>query len=178
MKSTALAASLFFALSCAAHAAPPKQLYGKSVTVSWNEARSQRDGQAGPFKMVSIPYTVVYYISTEGHVFTRTAAKGGSGASYGSTDVTKGSRNGFVDARSLSFSGNRIVSSSVFGGAARQTVISFDGGFSGCTAQVITAMPKGAKTAVVRSIATGGNVEFESVSAGPASCSLSAGNPF
>jgi hypothetical protein len=31
---------------------------------------------------------------------------------------------------------------------------------------------------VVRSIASGSNVEFESVSAGAASCSISSGNPF
>jgi hypothetical protein len=63
------------ALITAAHAAPPKQLYGKSITVSWTETRSQRDSQAGPtFKQVGIPFTNVYYISTEGRLFKRASA--------------------------------------------------------------------------------------------------------
>ncbi|WP_298883944.1 hypothetical protein [uncultured Bradyrhizobium sp.] len=177
--SAMVAAAMLLALTCTAEAAPPKQLYGKSVTLSWNETRSQRDGQSGPFKPVTIPYIVVIYISTEGHLFTRSTAKGGSGAGFGSADATGTTgRNGFVEARSAAFNGTRIVANSAFGGAGRHTEISFSPDFSSCTASVVTGMPRGAKTAVVRSIATGGNVEFESVSAGLASCSISSGNPF
>ena len=87
-------------------------------------------------------------------------------------------RNGFVDARNLSFAGNRIVAQAAFGGAGRRTEISIDPSFASCTAQVVTAMAKGTSMAVTRSISSGSNVEFESVSAGPASCSIASGNPF
>ncbi len=166
------------ALPSAAFAATPKPLYGKSITVSWLETRSQRDSQAGPtFKPVGIPFTNVYYISTEGRLFTRGSARSLGGAGSVDRVGTSGSGAG-GDARNVSFSGNRIVSSSAFQGAARQTQISFDPGFSSCTAQVITGMPPGKKSVVVRSITTGNTVEFESVSAGPASCSITSGNPF
>jgi hypothetical protein len=179
MNLTRITAAIFFAMTCAAQAAP-KELYGKSITVSWNETRSQRDGQSGPFQSVSIPFTLVYYVSSEGRLFVRATAKGGSGAGFGSADVAgPGGGNDIRGGRGIEFNGNRIVSNSSFNGAAaRHTEISFDANFASCTARVVTAISKGARTAVVRSIATGGNVEFESVSAGPASCSVTAGNPF
>lgn len=173
----AMCLTLTGAMTCAAQAAPPKELYGKSITVSWLETRSQREGQSGTFKPIGLPFTHVYYVSSEGRLFLRSSTRspGGSGA----VDLvgTSGA-GGAVDARNVTFSGNRIVSNAKFQGAARHTEIGFDPGFSSCTARVITAMPSGAKTAVVRSITTGSNVEFESVSAGPASCSIASGNPF
>lgn len=159
-----------------AFAAAPSALFGKSVTVSWTETRSQREGQSGAFRQVGIPYSNIFYVSSAGRVFMRTSARGrGAG---GSNDKVGNGGNAAGDSREVKFSGNRIVSSTKFQGAARQVSISFDSSLSSCTAQVITAMPVGAKTAVVRSIATGSTVEFESVSAGPASCSIASGNPF
>jgi hypothetical protein len=179
MKPITTAAAICLAMTattCAAQAAP-KELYGKSVTVSWLETRSQRDGQSGPFKPVGLPFTNVFYISTEGRLFARSSTRSPGGAGAIDRVGTSGG-NAAGDARNVTFSGNRIVSNAKFQGAARHIEIGFDPGFSSCTAQVITAMPSGAKTAVVRSITTGSNVEFESVSAGPASCSIATGNPF
>lgn len=159
MNFSTAAAAMFFAIASAmtgpAQAAPPKQLYGKSITVSWTETRSQRDSQAGPaFKPVGIPFSTVYYISTEGRLFTRGSARSPGGAGSVDRVGTSGS-NAAGDARNMSFSGNRIVSSTSFQGAARQTTITFDPGFSSCTAQVITGMPPGKKSVTVRSISTG-----------------------
>jgi len=178
MRALTFAIVLSSALASSAFAAAPKALYGKSVTVSWTETRSQRDSQAGPtFKPVGIPFSTVYYISTEGRLFKRNSARSPGGAgSVDSVGTSGGNAGG--DSRNVSFSGNRIVSSVAFQGAARQTQISFDPSFSSCTARVITGMPPGKKTVTVKSITTGNTVEFESVSAGPASCSISAGNPF
>lgn len=166
-----------FVLMSAAHAAAPQALYGKSVTVSWTETRSQRDSQAGPtFKPVGIPFTNTFYISSAGRVFVRTSARSPGGA--GSNDKVGASGRGAEGSREVTFSGNRIVSSTAFQGAGRQVSISFDPSLSSCTAQVITGMPPGKKSVVVKSITTGNTVEFESVSAGPASCSIASGNPF
>jgi len=175
MRALLTTASISVVLMSSAIAAPPKQLYGKSATVSWLETRSQRDGQSGPFRSIGLPYTMVFYVSTEGRLFARSSTRSPGGA--GSVDrVGTGAGNG--EARNVTFSGTRILSRSAFQGAARQIEVNFDPSFSGCTAHVITAIPKGAKTAVIRSITTGNIVEFESVSAGPASCSISSGNPF
>jgi hypothetical protein len=182
MKSIKMTTAMFltttFAMTCAANAAAPKELYGKSITVSWLETRSQRDSQAGPtFKPVGIPFSTIYYISTEGRLFTRGSARSPGGA--GSVDrLGTSGGNAAGDARNVSFTGNRIVSSNSFQGAARQTQINFAPGFSSCTAQVITGMPPGKKSVTVRSTSTGNTVEFESVSAGAASCSITSGNPF
>jgi hypothetical protein len=175
MRKFFITTSISLVLMSSAVAAPPKQLYGKSATISWLETRSQRDGQSGPFKPVGLPYTIVFYISTEGRLFARSSTRSPGGA--GSVDrVGMGAGNG--EARNVAFSGNRILSRSAFQGAARQIEVNFDQSFSSCTAHVITAIPKGAKTAVIRSMTTGNIVEFESVSAGPASCSISSGNSF
>jgi len=174
-----LAILLSCALPSAAFAAAPKQLYGKSITVSWLETRSQRDSQAGPtFKPVGIPFSNIFYISSAGRVFMRTSARSPGGA--GSNDkVGASGSNAEGGAREVTFSGNRIVSTTASqGGAGRQVSITFDPSLSSCTAQVITGMPPGKKSVVVKSITTGNTVEFESVSAGPASCSIASGNPF
>jgi hypothetical protein len=179
MRKLSGAAFLMFLIWPAIAGAAPQALYGKSITVSWNETRSQRDGQAGAFRPVSIPYIQTYYISTQGRIFTRSTAKGGSGAGFGSVEAVAGNApKGYVDARNITFKANGMVITTAFGGAGRHVDVTFDSGFAGCSAHVVTAMQSGAKTAVVRSIATGGNVEFESVSAGPASCSIATGNAF
>jgi len=178
MRTATIAALAYLALTSMAFTAP-QGLFGKSITVTWNETRSQRDGQSGPFKPVSIPYSTTFYVSAQGHLFTRTTAKGGSGAGFGSVDrVGNSGGNAAGDARNVSFSGNTLIQNTAFQGAGRHIDVTFDSGFSSCNARVVTGMPKGAKTAVVRSISTGGNVEFESVSAGSASCSISSGNSF
>lgn len=170
---------LSFALLPAIASAAPQGLYGKSITISWNEARSQRDGQAGPFRQVTVPYVHTYYISSQGRVFVRSQAKGGSGASFGTVNsVGHDAPKGFADARNIAFKSNGMTITTAFGGAGRHIDVTFDGGFAGCSAHVVTAKQSGAKTAVVRSISTGSNVEFESVSAGAASCSIANGNAF
>jgi len=154
-------------------AAAPGGLIGKSITINWNETRSQRDvGVESAFHPVSIPFTFTVYFGTGGHVFKRVFAMAASGRTSGSEDKVGGG------GAAVSFSGNTMVGTSSFGGAARRIQVTFDGNFSSCSAQVVTAKLAGAKTAVVKSIATGGMVEFESVSAGSASCSIAQGNPF
>jgi hypothetical protein len=156
-----------------AAAAAPNALIGKSVTVSWNETRSQRDVGEPAFKPVSIPYTFTVYFGTGGHVFKRIFAVAASRRASGADDKVGGG-----GGANVSFSGNTLVGTNSFGGAARRIQVTFDGGFSSCSAQVVTAKLAGAKTATVKSIATGGMVEFESVSAGSATCSIAQGNPF
>ena len=154
--------------------AAPSALIGKSITVSWNETRSQRDvGVETAFHPVSIPFTFTIYFGTGGHVFKRVFAVAASGRASGAVDKVGGG-----GGMAVSFSGNTLVGTNSIGGAARRAQITFDASFSSCSAQVVTAKLAGAKTAVTKSIATGGMVEFESVSAGAASCSIAQGNPF
>jgi hypothetical protein len=173
MMKFAIGAVALVCLPFAAEAAAPNALIGKSVTVTWNETRSQRDvGVESAFHPVSIPFTFTVYYGTGGHVFKRVFAVAASRRGSGSDDKVGGG------GAAVSFSGNNMVGTNSFGGAARRIEITFDGNFSTCSAQVVTAKVAGAKTAVVKSIATGGMVEFESVSSGSATCAIAQGNPF
>ena len=71
-----LAILLSCALPSAAFAAAPKQLYGKSITVSWLETRSQRDSQAGPHLQAgrdSLQQYLLYKLRRTGvHAYVRT----------------------------------------------------------------------------------------------------------
>jgi hypothetical protein len=79
----------------------------------------------------------------------------------------------------MQFVGNTIVASTgQAGGFGRRIQITLDSGFGSCSAQVISGKSPGKKIAAVKSVATGNMVEFESISAGPASCSVQAGNAF
>ena len=172
MRKIIAGAAAFLCMPLGAEAAP-SGLIGKSITVSWNETRSQRDvGTEAAFHPVSIPFTFTVYFGTGGHVFKRIFAMSASGRASGAQDKV-GSGGAAV-----SFSGNTMVGTNSIGGAARRIQVNFDGNFSSCTAQVATAKVAGAKTAAVKSIATGGMVEFESVSAGAATCAIAQGNPF
>ena len=172
MRQIMIGSAALLSMTLGAEAAPGA-LIGKSITVSWTETRSQRDAGEAAFRPVSIPYTLTVYFGTGGHVFKRIFALAASRRTSGSDDKVGGG-----GGPNVSFSGNTLVATNSFGGAARRIQVTFDGGFSGCSAQVVTAKVAGAKTAMVKSIATGGMVEFESVSAGSATCAIAQGNPF
>jgi hypothetical protein len=163
-------------LSTSATAAP-SGLYGKSVTVSWTESRSQRDVGEQAFKPVSIPFTLIVYVSSEGRPFHRITSTSPRGAT-GSKERVSGSGASSQGAFSLQFQGNTLVSSRSNGGYGLHIQVSFDSGFTSCTAQVVAARQTGAKSVMLRSIASGMTVEVESLSAGSASCSISQGNAF
>jgi hypothetical protein len=166
-----------------AASAAPRQLYGKSVTVSWTETRSQRRaGEGGPFRPVSVNLQRSVYISTAGRLFARTSSTANVGRrslSGSAESVGTSGANFSGGARNVQFQGNSIVMLAGFTAGARRVVINFDSSFQSCNAQVITAKQVGAKTASWRGIAGGGVLlEVESVSAGPASCSIQSGNVF
>lgn len=158
--------------------AAPSGLYGKSVRVSWTETRSQRAvGQQPAFQPVSIPFTVTVYISTEGRPFQRITSTSPGGVRGGKEKVGA-SGSGAVGGFALQFQGNTMVLSRSNGGYGSRAQVTFDSGFSSCTAQVIAAKESGSKSITLRSIATGQTIEVESVSAGSASCSITNGNAF
>jgi hypothetical protein len=145
--------------------------------VNWAETRSQRDAGEQAFRPVSIPYTFTVYVGTQGTVFKRIFAVAASRRASGSEDrVGKAAPDGGT--ASATWSANGLSATNTFGGAARRMQVTFDAAFSSCTAQVTTAKLASEKYVRVKSIATGNYVEFESVSAGAATCAIATGNPF
>ncbi|MDG9696418.1 hypothetical protein QC281_40965, partial [Streptomyces sp. DH17] len=99
-----------------------------------------------------------------------------SARASGSKDRVGAGGSGADGAGAVTFQGNTLISTGNNHGLGRRIRITFDGG-SSCSAEVLTGK-SGAGAATVRSNATGKMLEFESVSAGPASCSVQDGNAF
>jgi hypothetical protein len=156
--------------------AAPQSLYGKTLRVTWNESRSQRVQGEGVFKAVSIPLSYTVYVSSKGQVFKRLTSTTASGRQSGNKDRVGTSGSDSQGSGSIAFQGNNLISTANNGGLGRRIRISFDGG-SSCSAEVLTGK-SGTGAATVRSNATGKMMEFESVSAGAASCSVQEGNAF
>jgi hypothetical protein len=156
--------------------AAPQSFYGKTLRVTWNETRSQRVRGEGDFKSVSVPLSYSVYVSSKGQLFKRLTSTSSSGRNTGSKDRVGMSGTDSEGAGSVSFQGNTLVSTTNNGGLGRRIRISFDGG-SSCSAEVLSGKT-GTGAATVRSNATGKMLEFESVAAGTASCSVAEGNAF
>jgi hypothetical protein len=156
--------------------AAPQSLYGKTLRVTWNESRSQRVRGEGEFKSVSIPLSYTVYVSSNGQLFKRLTSSTSSGRQSGSKDRVGTSGSDSQGSGSISFQGNTLIGTANNGGLGRRIRISFDGS-SSCSAEVLTGKA-GTGTATVRSNATGKMMEFDSVSAGGASCSVQEGNAF
>lgn len=154
--------------------AAPQSYYGKTLKVAWNEARSQRVQGEGAFKSTSVPLSFTVYVSTKGQLFRRLTSS--SAHATGSKDRVGAGGTDSQGAGAVSFAANTLTYTANNGGLGRRIRVTFDGG-SSCSAEVVTGKG-GSGTQTVRSNATGKMLEFESVSAGAASCSVQDGNAF
>ena len=164
-------------LGSAARAAP-SQLYGKSVVVSWTEEREQRVNGEATTRNVGRNGNFSVYLSSAGKPFSRMSyafsrAKGG--LKHGKRDAVGGEGG---SARSVAFSGNTMSVGMAMSGGARNVLVSFDGGFQSCSAQVLTGKEGGASHIKTKSMVSGNDVEIISVKTGAASCRIQDGNVF
>ncbi len=69
----------------AAYAAPPKELYGKSVSITWTETREQRPLGMDAWRQISGSQTFDLYVSEAGRVFNKVsyATRGGNAERQG-----------------------------------------------------------------------------------------------
>ncbi len=156
--------------------AAPQSFYGKTLRVSWDEARSQRAAGETAFKTVSLPFVYSIYVSSKGQLFKRLSSVSASRRATGTKDRVGMAGSDSEGAGAVSFQGNTLTATMNNGGLGRRISITFDGG-SSCSAEVVSGKA-GSGVASARSNATGKTVEFESVSAGTASCSVQDGNAF
>jgi hypothetical protein len=161
-----------------AFAQAPAPLRGKSISVTWTETRSQRDAGETAFRPVSLPFDFTVYVSSEGRAFKRLTSISASRRQTGTNEGVGGGRARPDGAVATQVNGNSIVHNASSGGLGRRIQITLDSSYSSCSAQVVSAKQAGAKVVATRSVATGGTVEFESVSAGAANCAIRAGNAF
>jgi len=173
-RTTVVAFGCLLLFCCAAAAAAPPQLYGKSVVVSWSEARSERAiGDQGGFRPVVVSRQMSTYISTAGRPFNRIVNSHG-GKSGGNEQV--GASGHFT----LEFQGHSLLLTHVSAGrdGATRVQSDFDQSFGSCTAHVTVAKAAGSSTFTHRSSISGEMFETQSVAIGAATCSIKDGNIF
>jgi len=163
-------------LATAGHAAP-SQLYGKSVVVTWTEERDQRAEGDPDIRNVARNGQFSVYLSTAGKPFSRmsysfSGRRGGLKTGKRDAVAGEGSR------RSVTFSGNTLNMSAPMRGGARNVMVTFDGGFQSCSAQVLTGKEAGSGSIHARSMVNGRSIEILSVKTGAASCRIQDGNVF
>jgi hypothetical protein len=172
-----LAALCMLAVTTSAASAAPPQLYGKSVVVSWTETRLQTtDVSESPTSRTASARLAVY-VSDKGRAFSRVSM---------TVDRRRGSRSGERDAvqgegsaRSVSFSGNSMTVAAPRGDAgAMMIAVTFDAGFSGCSAHVAIGKANGAQSSRFTSMVTGRQYTLFSAQASGESCSVQSGNVF
>jgi hypothetical protein len=136
-RSLAAGALLMTAGTAAAEA--PRQMLGKTVAISWNEYRVQRcdDGQ---LKRGHTSSSLLVYVSDSGRLFTRLSRRGArGGANSNDLDPEGGNqRSGTGSASNLnaSFEGSVLAVQNSMQSGARRIQATFNGGFTGCSAQV------------------------------------------
>ena len=167
MKSIGLTIALSIVLLAVPAFAAPPQLFNKTVTVSYTAtgvARLPQGGQTG----FSTEVTHIIYVSDAGRLFMRFRASNRRGSMSG--DAAPGEGKGV-----FSFQGNRLVGVMPFATGARQLTITFDPGFSRCTASVI----EGHSGGVIQRRAPDGRVyEITGGTTSSVSCSIQSGNAF
>lgn len=134
-----LAAGVLLVTAGTASAEAPRQMFGKTVAISWNEYRVQRcdDGQ---LKRGHTSSSLLVYVSDSGRLFTRLSRRGArGGANSNDLDPEGGNqRAGTGSASNLnaSFEGSVLAVQNSMQSGARRIQATFNGGFTGCSAQV------------------------------------------
>jgi hypothetical protein len=158
--------------------AAPSQLYGKSVIVSWQEDRVQTTDRDAQPTSVTASGQLSVYVSEAGRPFSRVTMSVTNRRGHtrtGNRDAVQGEGS----ARSFSFSGNTMSASMPRGNAgAMQISVTFDSGFQGCSARVVSGKAGGAQSTRVNSMITGRQYDFYSVKTSGESCRVQSGNVF
>jgi hypothetical protein len=179
-----LALAATAALVSTAAMAAPKELYGKSVVISWTESLVSRQVGETAFQTHTRAGGLSVYVSSQGNVFNRTTRtnleanrRNLASMNYrfqGSTDQVGSAGNSRI-----SFQGNSMTALQPSQNGARLITVTFGAGFSSCTADVIHGKEEGAGTMVANSpIHPGVKVEIQSAKTSGASCSVKDGNVF
>jgi hypothetical protein len=170
-------------LSAVAHAgSAPKELYGKSIVVSWFESR--QNGRHGALQNP----TISSYVSTAGRTFTRVfVARGkgrwgfGHGGNLRTTSAEHGPGEGQAPGAKVSgteFAGHSLSMTSVFESGARRISVEFDDRFTSCQAKVVYGKEAGHSTIRQTSMFGGQTVEVGAIDVSGVTCSVKEGNVF
>lgn len=156
-----------------AFADAPRQLYNKTIQISWSVAVAQT-GPDGQKKNVAVAVNHTVYVSSAGRLFERSSRAAGKGRRQ-SENGPEATKNGGGEATGLHFAGNKLVGNTAFAQGARQFTATFDPGFSSCTVSVVFGREGGG---LKRKGVDGVMYTIDSMTASGESCSIRDGNPF
>jgi hypothetical protein len=181
-KSFASIAALIL-LSGVAHAgSAPKELYGKSITVTWSQTQILKFEADQQTRSSGQSYRVQIYISTAGRPFARAFGTGnpggynatregfpvrGSGKETAPGDLATNDR--------VNFEGRSLVLYTQFQSGARRIGVEVDTAGTNCKATVVNGRERGQN--IVRTTSVG-RAEATSTEVGAMSCSIKEGNVF
>lgn len=152
-------------------AGAPAQLHNKTIRMS---ASATVNAVAPDGSRTNVPRTVTrtIYVSSKGRLFSREERRAGRNAD--TVDRAPGESGGSGGFR---FDGNRLIGVVMAESGARQVTITFDPGFSSCTASIAFGR-EGGKAYKVKGLDGKIYTATGVPTASGASCSISAGNPF
>lgn len=173
-----LALCALFALPASlAQAEAPKQLYNKTIALSWHEVRVQK-ADAGDTARMSTSSTVLVYISDQGRMFTRISRSNERGSNKTDKSPDGDEQKSGQGASNLNpdFTGQTLSIISPMRSGARNVVATFSAGFQGCTLRV--AFGKESGQALYHKGMDGRMYTIVSTNVSGASCSIRSGNAF
>jgi hypothetical protein len=155
------------------YAAPPKDLYGKSISITWTETREQRPVGEEAWRQVAGSQTLNMYVSEAGRVFNNQSYSTRGGSAERTGEIAGSGK------RSINFNGRSLLILMPHGtGGATRITADLDAGFSSCSAQVTRA--KESEGTIIRNYS--GIIkrvnEIRSIQVGSVSCSIRSGNVF
>ena len=166
-------------LGCGAAAAEaPRELFNKTISISWNEYRVQR-ADSGEIKKGNTSSTLLVYVGESGRLFTRLSRQGGNKSNSNDLDPEGGNQRSGVGAAgnlSTSFEGRQLLVSNSMSSGARRIQATFNPAFTGCGAQIRFGKEGGSE---IRHRAMDGRMyNIISTDVSGQSCSVRAGNVF
>jgi hypothetical protein len=163
--------------------APPKELYGKSVVLSWNETRTKETGE-----FFNLRLQMSIYVSTEGRIFRRVTITRGNrrrGFAQGHDLATASLEHGpgegpppGVKVGRTQFAGHSLIMTTEFQSGARQVTVDFDSAFTSCQAKVVHGKEAGVGAIRQTSVFGGKQVEFRAIEVTSVACAIREGNVF
>jgi hypothetical protein len=171
---TAVALLFGLTLPQTLQAAPPKELYGKSVIVSWMETRDQRPEGEQAWRSVQGSQALKIYVSEAGRVFNDlTYSTRGGSADRGGQIAGQGGN------RAITFNGRSLLMMSPHGkGGANRISVDFDSTYASCTAEVLKA--KESEATIIKSYSQiiKHMIEIRSIKVSGSACNVRSGNVF
>jgi hypothetical protein len=153
------------------------QLYGKTITVDWNQTFEQRAVGTQLFKQLQRRQLAIIYVGSSGRPFIRLRrVTKGEGGGPVTEQVGSSGKTDLGGAQTVEFNGQSLALTTVFQGAAMRIQVKFDAGFQGCSASVVTGKEGSASSYFTTMRTT--TIEIQSVSNGAATCSVEEGNAF